>query len=82
MKVKFIVQLGDSEINEVVKINEDKIKGTGYMPKRKMEQILHDWQDAQITSFYKIINDDRFDDSPNNVPYVDYVTSRRLGWLE
>ena len=82
MKVKFIAQLGSTQISEIIEINEDKIKGDCNTPKRKMEQILHDWQDAQITSFYKIINDDRFDDSPNNLPYVDYVTARRLGWLE
>ena len=82
MKVKFTIQLDSTQISEIVEINEDKIKGECSMPKRKIEQILHDWQDAQITSFYQIIDDDRFDDSPNNVPYVDYVTARRLGWLE
>ena len=82
MKVKFTVQLWSTQISEVVEINEDNIRGECSMPKRKMEQILHDWQDAQITSFYQILEDDRFDDSPNNIPYVDYVTARRLGWLE
>ena len=82
MKVKFIVQLGSTQVSEIVEINEDKIKGECSMPKRKMGQILHDWQDAQITSFYQIMDDDRFDDSPNNIPYVDYVTARRLEWLE
>jgi len=82
MKVKFIMQLGSKQVSEIIEINEDKIKGDCNIPKMKIEQILHDWQDAQITSFYQIINDDRFDDSPNNVPYVDYVTARRLGWLE
>lgn len=82
MKVKFIMQLGSTQISEVIEINEDKIKGASNTPIRKMEQILHDWQYAQVTSFYQIINDDRFDDSPNNLPYVDYVTAIRLGWLE
>lgn len=82
MKVKCIIQLGSTQVSEVIEVSEDKIKGECSMPKRKIEQILHDWQDAQITSFYQIIEDDRFDDSPNNIPYVDYVTAKRLGWLE
>ena len=51
MKVKFTMQLGSKQVSEIVEINEDKIKGECSMPKRKIEQILHDWQDAQITSF-------------------------------
>lgn len=82
MKVKFVMQLGTTQVSEIIEMSENKIKGTSTTPVRKMEQILHDWQDAQITSFYQIIDDDRFDDSPNNIPYIDYVTARRLGWLE
>lgn len=82
MKVKFVMQLRTTQVSEIIEMSENKIKGTSTTPVRKMEQILHDWQDAQVTSFYQIIDDDRFDDSPNNIPYVDYVTAKRLGWLE
>lgn len=82
MKVKFIMQLGSTQVSEVIEVSEDKIKGDCNIPKRKIEEILYDWQHAQITSFYQILDDDRFDDSPNNIPYVDYVTAKRLGWLE
>jgi len=82
MKVKFIIQLGSTQVSEIIEINEDKIKGDCNTPKRKIEEILHEWQYAQVTSFYQILEDDRFDDAPNNIPYVDYVTAKRLGWLE
>ena len=83
MKVKFTVHLGESEVNEIVEIQENKIKGTGCQPTLKLQQMLYDWVDKQVSSSYQILDDERFDDVQCNLPqYVDYMTAKRLRWLE
>lgn len=83
MKVIFTAQLGEAEISEIVDISESKIKGTGCQPTLKMQQILYDWVDKQVSSSYQILDDNRFEAIQSNLPqYVDYMTAKRLGWLE
>lgn len=83
MKIRFTVQLEDSEISEIVDVSENKIKGTGCQPTLKLQQILYDWVDKQVSSSYQILDDNRFEDIQSNLPqYVDYMTAKRLGWLE
>lgn len=83
MKVIFTAQFSESEISETVDIPESKIKGTGYQPALKLQQMLYDWVDKQVSSSYQILDDNRFEAIQSNLPqYVDYVTTKRLGWLE
>ena len=79
MKVKFTVQLGDSEVNEILDIDEKLIMGECSQPGIKMQQLLYDWVDKQVSSCYQIL-DDRFKDEQHNMPYVDWMTKKRLGW--
>lgn len=82
MKVKFTVQLFDKTFEEVVEINENKIKGEGYQSRNAMYNILSNWVDAVVDSSYQIIEDERFNEEENNIPYIDYKTAERFGWLK
>ena len=80
MKVKFTAQLFDKTFEEMLEIDENKIKGEGYQSRNAMNNILSNWVDAIIDSNYQIVEDDRFDKEENNIPYIDWVTKQRLGW--
>lgn len=80
MKVKFSVRLRDRTVEEIVEVDENKIKRDGYGAGNNMNSILDSWVYNQLYSFYQIIDDERFNDEPDNIPYVDWVTKKRLGW--
>lgn len=80
MKIKFTVQLFDKTFEEIIEINEDKIKGEGYQSRNAMNNILSNWVDAIVDSNYQIIEDERFEDEIDNIPYIDWVTKQRLEW--
>lgn len=84
MKVEFNVLLQDKIHTEIVEIDEGYIKGDCFMPRNKMNNLLDDWIMKKVvkSSYYRILDDKRFDDEFNNLPYVDYITSKRLGWFE
>ena len=80
MKVKFSVRLRDKTVEEIVEVDENKIKRDGYGARNNMNNILDSWVYNQLYSFYQIIDDDRFNDELDNIPYVDWITKKRLGW--
>jgi len=80
MKVKFSVRLRDRTVEEIVEIDESKVKMDGYGARNNMNNILDNWVYNQLYTYYQIIDDERFDDGLDNIPYVDWVTKKRLGW--
>ena len=81
MKVKFTVRLKDEIYEEIKEIDENKFKKCeGYSARNMMNSITSDWASNVIESSYQVIEDDRFDDEDDNLPYLDWVTKQRLGW--
>ena len=68
MKVKFKAKLGDTQIEEIVDINEEKIKGDGFASKNLLYGKLEAWIDSKIERDYEVI-DERFPDG--EIPYMD-----------
>lgn len=80
MKVKFIAEFKGVITEEVVDINEEKIKGNGFYPKNMIYCKLQDWATNKLNTSFQIIDDDRFEDEEDNMPYIDEVTKKRIGW--
>lgn len=81
MKVKFTVRLKDEIYEEIKEIDENKFKKCeGYSARNMMASITSDWADNVIESSYQVIEDERFDDEEDNLPYLNLATKHRLGW--
>jgi len=81
MKVKFTVRLKDKIDEEIMEVDENKFKKCeGYQARNMMNNIASDWVNNIIESNYQVIEDDRFEDEEDNLPYLDWVTKQRLGW--
>ena len=77
MKVKFIAKLGNTQIEEIVDIDEEKIKGNGFWSKNILYGKLESWMDSKVERDYEVI-DERFPDG--EIPYMDEVTRGKLNW--
>lgn len=77
MKVKFMAKLDDSQIEEIVDIEEKYIKGSGFAPRNILYIKARDWVHSKIENGYEVI-DERFPDG--EIPYIDEVARKSLNW--
>lgn len=80
MKIKFTVKLLDRIYEETLDIDENKLIGEGYQPRNVINNMLSTWTEEKTVSYYQILDDERFNEEEENMPYVDWVTKKRLGW--